>query len=122
MKPERFRTPSQRGSIGGRGMHYDAPGLSALMGAPKPYSPKPVTVPLERSGARARSCPYCKARFKSGKAARGHASNCPENPKPFQCVDCGNRFVDVASREAHACARRRQADQQFEQSLRMALQ
>lgn len=84
--------PSARGSIGGRGVHMTACGISVVMKAPRMYFDTPVAVPLLKrlevtvrvQHGRKRGptppkpdvCPTCGLPFESRVACRRHKGGC----------------------------------------------
>jgi hypothetical protein len=72
--------PSTRASIGGKGVHMTAPGISAVMKAPRPYADTPVTVapasPPGPPAAKACECRWCGEPFPSKTLRDRHQFQC----------------------------------------------
>lgn len=60
---------SRQASIGGKGIHMDAPGIKAVMTAPRAHRAPAVVVPVRRK-----------------------AKGSPPTPKPTVCPTCGDLF------------------------------
>lgn len=115
---------SRDGSRGGRAMvtNWSAPGMKALMGAPRPYSAAPITGPskgLMKTSANNRAQGQVKqekvTRRVEVRAARRAAGLPPLGPPPAKrrfCYQCGEWFesVNAWGRHTHLCIFKEGAD------------